>query len=79
MNSSVSSASSFGLRVAGPHLCPGRQDRLDLRDELLRRDARLGGDADLVELALLVEEPLRGREIEPGQRRAADRARPSRT
>ena len=54
-----------GLRVAGPDLGPGRQDRLDLLQELLRRDARLGGDPDLVELALLVEEPLRGREVEP--------------
>ena len=40
-----------------------------------RRDARLGGDVDLVELALLVEERLRGRQVEDRERRAADRGR----
>ena len=34
---------------------------------------------DLVELAALVEEPLRGREVEAGERRAADRRERRRT
>ena len=36
-------------------------------------DAVLRGDGDLVELARLGEDPLRGREVEARERRAADR------
>ena len=48
------------------------EDRADLSDELVGRDAALRTDADLVELPRLVEEALGGREIEPRERRAAD-------
>src|SRR5207342_1432386 len=41
--------------------------------QLLVGDAWLGGDGDLVELAFLVEDALGGRQVEPGERRAADR------
>ena len=62
------------LGVAGPHLGVRRQDLADLLDELRGRDSRLRGGADLVELPLLAEEPLGRREVEAGERRAADRA-----
>ena len=62
------------LRVTGANLGAGGQDLPDLRDELLGCDARFGGRADLVELALLVEQPLRGREVEAGEGRPSDRA-----
>ena len=74
MNWSVSFASSLRLGVAGAHLGVRRQDLADLLDELRGRDPRLRGGADLVELALLAEQPLRRREIEARERRAADRA-----
>ena len=45
----------------------------------VRRDAALRTDADLVELARLVEEALGRREIEAGERGAADAWRPRRT
>ena len=53
----------------------GRQDGLDLLDQRLLRDIRLGGRIDLVELADLVEEHLRGRQVEDRDRGAADRGR----
>ena len=61
------------LRLARPHLRRRREDLLDLRDERLGRDAVLRRDPNLVELARLGEELLRGRQGEPGERRAADR------
>ena len=62
------------LGVAGAHLGVRRQDLADLRDQRGWRDPRLRGDADLVELALLAEEPLGGREVEACERGSADRA-----
>ena len=52
---------------------PGGRMVADLGDELLRRDAVLRRHADLVELAHLGEEVLRGREVEARERGAADR------
>ena len=49
------------------------QQRLDLPDQFRLGDARFGADPDQVELAALVEQALRGREVEDGDRRAADR------
>ena len=81
-------------RMSGSRSCPSRpasppagpsapapsagRTRRDLRDELRRRHARLRGDLDRVELALLVEDPLRGREVEDrhaSRRRASSRRR----
>ena len=50
----------------------GRSGLISL-DELLRRDARLGRDADRVELARLVEERCAVGEVEDRERRAAER------
>ena len=61
------------LRGRVPDLCGGRQQGPDLVDQLRRRDAGLRLHADQVELALAPEELLRGREVEDGDRRAADR------
>src|SRR5204863_9593774 len=61
------------LRTRVTHLRARRQERLDFADQLRRRDAVLGLHADEVELALLVEELLRGRDVEDGHRGAADR------
>ena len=61
------------LLAARPDLRGGRQDALDLAHELGVRHVGLRGDCDLVELARLPEQPLRGREVEAGERRAADR------
>ena len=47
---------------------------LDPADELVGRDAGLGRDLHRVELALLVEQRLGGRDVEDGERRAAERA-----
>ena len=55
-------------------VCGGRTG-LICAHELRGREAGLGGDVDLVELALLVEQTLRGREVEDRQRRAAERGR----
>src|SRR5207244_1419553 len=52
-----------------------RENRAYVGDELLRRHARLRGEADLVELALLLEEALRRREVEARERGAADARR----
>ncbi len=60
------------LGVPTLHLDPHGEDRANLRDELVGRDAALRTDADLVELPRLVEEALGGREIEARERRAAD-------
>ena len=65
------SASFFACAVGGPHLRAGREDLPDLLRELLRRHARCSPRPDLVELADLVEEPLRGRQVEARERRAA--------
>src|SRR5262249_30167862 len=48
--------------------------RADLREEPSARDVRSCGDADLIELSPLAEEPLRGREGEDRERVAGDRA-----
>ncbi len=61
------------LLLAGLHLGGRRQDRLDLGDELLGRHIWLGRDTDRVESALLVEEPLGGRQVEDRDRRTAER------
>ena len=58
----------------GLHLRRLRQQRLDPADELVFRDALVGTDPDQVELALLVEQPLCGGEVEDGDRGAAERA-----
>ena len=49
------------------------QDRLDLLDELLGRDAFVRRDRDGVELSFLVEQPLGLGEREDGERGAAER------
>ena len=67
------------LRVAAAHLRAGRQDRAHARDQLRLRDTGLLRDPDLVELAVLVEQRLRGRQVEAGERRSADRRRRRRT
>ena len=54
-------------RARGGRIC------LDVLDELRLGDARLRPHRDLVELPLLVEDPLRRRQVEAGERRAADR------
>jgi hypothetical protein len=61
------------LRLARTHLSCGRKDLLDLLQQRVIRDARLRRHRDLVELPRSVEQLLRGRQIETGQRRAADR------
>ena len=63
------------LRLLGRELDlrGGRQDLLDLLDELRLGHALLGGHRDLVELAFLVEDPLCRRQVEAGERGAADR------
>lgn len=61
------------LLVGGPHLGAFRQDLLDRVDQLLRGGAGLAGEQDLVQLAGLVEQPLRGRQLESGQGGATDR------
>ena len=58
-------------RRSAPARSPGRTVR-DLVDQLLVRDGRLGCDVDLVELAGLVEQPLRRRHVEAGKRCPAD-------
>src|SRR5262249_931306 len=50
----------------GLHLRRHGEQRADLAYELRIRDTLFGLDADQVELALLVEKPLRGREVEHG-------------
>ena len=63
------------LRLLGArlHLRVGGEERLDVGDQLLGRDAVLAGDGDRVELALAVEERLRGRDVEDRERRRAER------
>ena len=73
MNSFVSEASLLGLSEPAHGLRTLGQDRADLAEQLLGRDAGLARDGDLVESPLLLEEPLRRRQIEPRQGRAADR------
>ena len=79
MNSFVSDASSSASR------CPWapasrRQNRPGCVRELVRWDAWFAGDPRLVERPPLGEESLGGRQVEPGERRSADRAtRPNST
>ncbi len=65
------------LRLGGPcsHLCVGRKHRFDLGEKLPGRYVSLGGDIDLVELALLVKEGLCGLEVEDRKRRTAQRGK----
>ena len=58
--------------MTGAHLRVGREDVLDLLQQLVGGDVRLRCDRDLVELPGLAEESLRGGQIEAGQRRSAD-------
>src|SRR5206468_6486601 len=62
------------LRLARTHLRRRRQQRLHLRDERVRPDVRLPRHLDRVELAPLVEDRLRSRQVEDRERRAAERA-----
>ena len=73
MNELVSCGVLRRLGGAESRLRGARQDRL-ARVAGSPRPATLGfaGDRDLVELALLVEEPLGGRQVEAGERRAAE-------
>ena len=73
-NDFVSLGVRGGLRLAGLHLRVRRQDRADLAEQRRLGDSRLRRDPDLVELALLAEEPLRGLQVETGERGAADDA-----
>ena len=61
------------LSGAGLDLRRLGQERPDLLDQLRIGDAVCGADADHVELAALVEQHLRGREVEDRDRRAAER------
>ena len=63
------------LRLLAPrqHLSCRWEDCLDLVHELGVRDVGLGRDGDLVQLTGLLEETLRSREVEAGERRAANR------
>ena len=61
------------LPLTGPHLRARPEQRLDLVHDLLGRVAVLGGDADLVVLARLVEDPLSLGQCEDRHRRAAER------
>ena len=73
MKSFVSAASVCACSLPVSTCAVGGQDRVDLVDELRVRDVGLRGDGDLVELADLLEQTLRRREVEAGERRAADR------
>ena len=61
------------LLHAGLHLGVGRQERLDVGDELLRGRSLRCRDGDRVVLPLAVEERLRGRDVEDRERRGPDR------
>ena len=63
----------LGLLRGELDLGGGRQDLLDILDERRLGDTWRGGDRDLVQLALLVEDPLRRRKVEARERGAADR------
>ena len=62
----------MGLLRTRLHLGGRRDVRLELADELLVGDVGLRGDRDLVQPAALVEQPLRGRQVEARERRPAD-------
>ncbi len=68
---------AFGVVVGdllpGSDLRVRREDRVDLREQLLLRRVGLRRDGDLVQLPFLPEESLRRWQVEAGQRRAADR------
>src|SRR5712691_1457142 len=61
------------LPLSGPHLRVGREDALDLLQELVGGNVRLGCDGDLVELPALAKELLCGGKREAGKSGAADR------
>ena len=61
-----------GLTFSGAHLGAGRQDGLNRRDELRLGRALGRSGTDLVEPPVLVEQLLRGGQVERGQRRPAD-------
>ena len=61
------------LRRRVAHLRACREDSLQLADQLRRRDAVPGLDADQIDLANAVQQPLRGRGVKNGHRGAADR------
>jgi hypothetical protein len=63
------------LSLPRTDLCVRRQDPADLGCELRRSHAGLGLRANLVELADALEEPLRGRQVEAGERGAAEARR----
>ena len=73
MNEFVSFASSVAWCGAEPRLRGRREDRAHLaRRSSASETLGLRRDRDLVELALLVEQPLRGRQVEACERRAAE-------
>ena len=74
MNSLVSSASVVRL-ACSPVLTFASRGRISsiCRTSSASRRVRLRGDGDLVEPALLLEQALRGRQVEARERRAADR------
>ena len=73
MNSPMSSCWDwvFSSPVSACHVL--RQRRPRFADEVVRRDALLGGDRDLVELALLAGDPLRLGQGQHAEARAAER------
>ena len=73
MNESRVSFASSAPAAAPVRTCVfGGRTVLDLLEQRRVRDAGLRRDVDLVELARLVEERLRGREVEDRERRAAE-------
>ena len=58
-----------GLTFSGAYLGAGRQDGLNRRDELRLGRALGRSGTDLIELKVLVEQLLRGGQVERGQRR----------
>ena len=73
VNVATSSESSVACSDPGPHR-HGVAELLRMRRRAPRARRRLRGGLHRVELALLVEERLRGRDVEDGERRAAERA-----
>ena len=74
MNVATSSDSSLACSVPGPHRHGLPELLADADDELLGRDPVLRGGLHRVELALLVQERLGGRDVEDRERRPAERA-----
>ena len=63
----------LGLLIGGLELAVGGQKRRQPAGELGLRNALRSGHVDLVESPLLVEDGLRGREVEGGEGEGADR------